>query len=568
MAYVITQNCCNDASCLAACPVGCIHPTPDEPGFATAEMLYIDPDTCIDCGACADWCPVDAIKADSALTANQQPFRQLNADYYHDNPVRPGWRYKTPPAVVTLARGRLRVAIVGAGPAAWYCAKELLAQPDVEVSIFDRLPTPFGLVRHGVAPDHPATKRIVDQFRFDRDQARRLALFLNVEVGTHVTHADLMDHHHAVIYAHGAATDRRLDIAGEDLPGSLPATRLVAWYNGHPDHARLDPDLNGRRAVIIGNGNVALDIARLLTTDPGRLAGTDIADHALNALRHSTIEEVVIVGRRSAADAAFTTPELLALTQLTDVDVVLDTPITAEEANSAVDAAARRKLALLTPLPTAEQDRTPGRKRIVLRFNSTPVEIVGTSTVEGVVLATTETRVDPDGIRRPIVGDHTETLPAGLVIRSIGFKGTPLPDIPFDDATGTVPNQAGRVTESGSQRPLPGVYTAGWIKRGPTGVIGTNRLCAQQTVANLLEDFLADRLVTPRTGGDELARLVRSRQPDTVDSRGWSAIDTAERSAGAATQRPRRKFTDRDALLDAARQRPARRLPLIPARSA
>ena len=399
---------------------------------------------------------------------------------------------------------------------------------------------------------------MIDQFRFDRDQTRRLALFLNVEVGTHLTHAELMDHHHAVIYAHGAATDRRLGIAGEDLPSSLPATRFVAWYNDHPDHARLDPDLHGRRAVIIGNGNVALDIARLLATDPDRLAETDIADHALNALQHSTIEEVVIVGRRSAADAAFTTPELLALTQRTDVDVVLDKPITAEEAAAAVGAAARHKLALLTALPTAEQDPVAGRKRIVLRFNSTPMAIVGSGDVDGIVLAATETRVDPDGIRQPVVGDHTETLPTQLVIRSIGFKGSPLPDIPFDDSNGTVPNQAGRVTESASQQPLPGVYTAGWIKRGPTGVIGTNRLCAQETVANLLDDFLADRLVTPRAGTDQLTRLVRSRQPDTVDSRGWSAIDTAERSAGAATQRPRRKFINRDELLDTARPRPTR----------
>ncbi|MET9213556.1 MULTISPECIES: FAD-dependent oxidoreductase [unclassified Nocardia] len=560
MAYVITQNCCNDASCLAACPIGCIHPTPDEPNFATAEMLYIDPDTCIDCGACADWCPVDAIKSDRALTPNQAPYPAMNAAYYADNPIQPGWRYREPSPLFTIGRAPLRVAIVGAGPAAWYCAKELLAQPGVEVSMFDRLPTPFGLVRHGVAPDHPATKQVVDQFRFDREQSRRFAMFLNVEVGEHVRHADLTDHHHAVIYAYGAATDRRLDIAGEDLPGSIAATRFVAWYNGHPDHADLDPNLTGRRAVIVGNGNVALDMARLLVADPDQLARTDMADHAVAALRRSKVEEVVILGRRGAADAAFTTPELLALTQLTDVDVVVDAPDLTAEIDTATDEPARGKLALLASLPTADTVSEAGRKRIVLRFNTVPVEIVGTDRVEGLVVAATEVEVGADGARKARVGDRTETLATDLVLRSIGFRGTALPDIPFDDATGTVPHQVGRVVDRGS--PVTGVYVSGWIKRGPSGVIGTNRLCAKETVASLLADFLADRLPAPRATGAELARLVRARRPDAVDADGWAAIDRAERSGGAATGRPRRKIADRTALVEAARHRPRRRLAL------
>ncbi|MFE3445317.1 FAD-dependent oxidoreductase [Nocardia sp. NPDC059180] len=562
MAYVITQNCCNDASCLAACPIGCIHPTPDEPNFATAEMLYIDPDTCIDCGACADWCPVDAIKSDRALTPNQSPYPAMNAAYYADNPIQPGWRYKQAPPLLTVGRAPLRVAIVGAGPAAWYCAKELLAQPGVEVSMFDRLPTPFGLVRHGVAPDHPATKQVVDQFRFDRDQSDRFELFLNVEVGTQVTHPELMDHHHAVIYAYGAAADRRLDIAGEDLPGSVAATRFVAWYNGHPDHAELDPNLTGRRVVIVGNGNVALDMARLIVADPDQLAATDMADHALAALRRSDVEEVVILGRRGAADAAFTTPELLALTQLAEVDVVVDAPNLAEEVETASDGAARGKLALLATLPTAAAARQASRKRIVLRFNTVPIEIIGTDRVEGLVVAATEVEVGADGVRQARVSDRTETVATGLVIRSIGFRGTALPGIPFDESTGTVPQQDGRVIDSESRDPLAGVYVSGWIKRGPSGVIGTNRLCAKETVASLLEDFLADRLTAPPAAGVELARLVRARQPDTVDARGWAAIDRAERSGGAATGRPRRKIADRWALVEAARRRPRRRLAL------
>ncbi|MGV9545226.1 FAD-dependent oxidoreductase [Nocardia beijingensis] len=560
MAYVITQNCCNDASCLAACPIGCIHPTPDEPNFATAEMLYIDPDTCIDCGACADWCPVDAIKSDRALTPEQTPYQAMNAAYYADNPIRPGWHYNEGPQLVTVGRAPLRVAIVGAGPAAWYCAKELLAQPGVEVSMFDRVPTPFGLIRHGVAPDHPATKRVVDQFRFDRDQTARFQLLLNVDVGRHVTHAELMDHHHAVIYAYGAATDRRLDIAGEDLPGSVAATRFVAWYNGHPDHTGLEPDLTDPRVVIVGNGNVALDMARLLVTDPDQLARTDMADHALVALRGSNVEEVVILGRRGAADAAFTTPELLALTQLADVDVVVDAPGLAEQLAAASDATTRAKLTLLAGLPTADSVCEPDRKRIVLRFNVVPVEFVGTERVDGVVVATTEVDVDADGVRRARVSDRTETVRAGLVIRSIGFRGTALPGIPFDEATGTVPNREGRVVEGGT--PLPGVYTSGWIKRGPSGVIGTNRLCAKETVASLLEDFLADRLASPQAGRAALTRLVRARRPETVDARGWAAIDRAERAGGAETGRPRRKFGDRAAMVEAARPRPVRRLAL------
>lgn len=558
MAYVITQNCCNDASCLAACPIGCIHPTPDEPNFATAEMLYIDPDTCIDCGACADWCPVDAIASDRALTPNQVPYTAMNAAYYADNPIVPGWRYREAPPLLTIGQAPLRVAIVGAGPAAWYCAKELLAQPGVEVSMFDRLPTPFGLVRHGVAPDHPATKRVVDQFRFDRDQTDRLALFLNVEVGNHVTHRELMDHHHAVIYAYGAATDRRLDIAGEDLPGSVAATRFVAWYNGHPDHAELEPNLTGRRVVIVGNGNVALDMARLIVADPAQLAGTDMADHAVTALCGSDIEEVVILGRRGAADAAFTTPELLALTHLADVDVVIDAPNLAEEVETASDGAARGKLALLATLPAADTARVAGRKRIVLRFNTVPVEIVGSDRVEGVVVAATEVEIDADGVRQARVSSRVESLATGLVIRSIGFRGTALPGIPFDESTGTVPHQVGRVVDRGS--PLRGIYVSGWIKRGPSGVIGTNRLCAKETVAGLLEDFLADRLTAPRAASSELVRLVRARRPDTVDARGWAAIDRAERAGGAATGRPRRKIVDRLALVEAAR--PRRRLAL------
>lgn len=236
MAYVITQTCCNDASCVAVCPVNCIHPSPDEPEFATAEMLHIDPKTCIDCGACADACPVEAILPDDKLDPSQKRFAEINAAWYEDHPAPEGWQPLVPAPAPPRDRGTLRVAIVGAGPAACYAAQELLERSDVEVEMFDRLPTPFGLVRAGVAPDHPGTKAVTESFEwsFRREE---FALHLATEIGRDISHAELLEHHHAVIYATGASSDRRLGITGEDLPGSHAATEFVAWYNGHPDYA-------------------------------------------------------------------------------------------------------------------------------------------------------------------------------------------------------------------------------------------------------------------------------------------------------------------------------------------
>ena len=567
MTYVITQNCCNDASCLAACPVGCIHPTPDEPDFATTEMLYVDPATCIDCGACADWCPVDAIKPHTELTLEQQPYLEMSADYYRQRPTGARWQYVPLEPLITIGRSPLKVAIVGAGPAAWYCAQELLEQPGVEVSMFDRLPAPFGLVRYGVAPDHPATKKVVEQFRFDRDQQARFQMFLNVEVGEHVSHNEIASHHHAVIYAYGASADRRLHIAGEDLPGSIPATRLVAWYNGHPDHADLEPPLDTRRAVIVGNGNVALDIARILVADPDELAHTDIADPALDILRRSDIDEVVILGRRSAADAAFTTPELLALTQLAEVDVMIDVPDLRAQLTVDHDTTVRRKIELLSRLATADDHGESGRKRIVLRFNTAPVEIIGRDRVEGVVAAPTTIVEDEPGNRRAVIGTGYETIETGLVIRSVGFHGTAIPGVPFDTDTGTVPNVGGRVLANDAG-PMAGVYTSGWIKRGPSGVIGTNRLCAKETVSAIFEDFINGRLAEPAAASLPMTKLIHQQRPEAIDRRAWERIDTAEIQAGKRESRPRRKLVTTAQLLSAAKRPPIRqRLPLLSRRS-
>jgi len=328
MPPVITQSCCSDGSCVYACPVNCIHPSPDEPGFATAEMLYIDPAACVDCGACVSACPVGAIAADTRLEPRQLPFVALNAAFYPeraaDEKVPPTSKLAPvieAPFVQPRAGGPLSVAIVGSGPAAMYAADELLTQHGVRVNVFERLPTPYGLVRAGVAPDHQSTKRVTKLF--DKIARRRgFRFYLNVEVGSDLTHAELLAHHHAVLYAVGAPNDRRLDIDGMGLPGTGTATEMVAWINGHPEFTDLPVDLSHERVVIVGNGNVALDVARILTTDPDALACTDISDHALSALRDSKVTEVVIAARRRPADSAFTLPELIGLTST--CEVVLD----------------------------------------------------------------------------------------------------------------------------------------------------------------------------------------------------------------------------------------------------
>ena len=321
MPHVITQSCCSDGSCVYACPVNCIHPSPDEPGFATAEMLHVDPVACVDCGACVAACPVGAIAPDTKLTAEQLPFVALNASFY---PKRPAGEKLPPtsklapvidaPMIRQRRTGPLRVAVVGSGPAAMYAADELLTQKGVRVNVFERLPTPYGLVRAGVAPDHQTTKRVVTRL-FDRIARHRgFALYLNVTVGEHVSHDELLQHHHAVIYAVGASSDRRLGIDGFGMTGTATATELVAWINAQPDYRDLAVPLDHERVVIFGNGNVALDVARILTTDPKRLAHSDISRHALAALRGSKVREVVVVARRRPAQSAFTLPEMIGLT--------------------------------------------------------------------------------------------------------------------------------------------------------------------------------------------------------------------------------------------------------------
>ncbi|MBF6421637.1 FAD-dependent oxidoreductase [Nocardia farcinica] len=555
MAYVITQRCCNDASCVSECPVDCIRPTPDQPEFATTEMLYIDPDTCIDCGACVDACPVEAIFSEDDLTASLARFRDVNAAYFQRHPLEPNFDPIVAPVRPPKELGTLRVAIVGAGPAACYAAEELLRRCDVEVEMFDRLPTPWGLVRAGVAPDHPGTKTVSRMFEsaFRRDT---LQYYLNVEVGTHISHEELLAHHHAVIYAVGAASDRRMNIPGEDLPGSHSATEFVAWYNGHPDFADRTFDLSGERAVIVGNGNVALDVARVLTVDPDELAKTDIADHALAALRASNIREVVVLGRRGPLQAAYTTPEFMALAHLKGVDVVVeDAELVLDPVSQALlddpDAEPSLRLKYTLAQEYAATTPDPANKRIVFRYLASPTGLTGSDRVEGIEFVRNEL-VEEGGQLVARATGETDRLDASLVLRSIGYKGEPVGELPFDEQRGVVPNAAGRVLGADGE-PLTGVYVSGWIKRGPRGVIGSNRTDSQETVEQLIADFMAGKLAAPGADRAALQTLVAERQADLVDRQGWKSIDEAEKTAGKSAGRPRVKFTTREDLLKAAR---------------
>ena len=537
MPHVITQSCCSDGSCVFACPVNCIHPSPDEPGFATAEMLYIDPAACVDCGACVSACPVGAISTDTRLEPEQLPFVALNAAYYPeraaDEKVPPTSKLAPvidAPLVHPRAGGPLTVAVVGSGPAAMYAADELLSQRGVRVNVFEKLPTPYGLVRAGVAPDHQSTKRVTKLF----DKVTQLpgfTFYLNVEVGSDLTHAELLAHHHAVLYAVGAPNDRRLDIEGMGLPGTGTATEIVAWINGHPEYTDLPVDLGHERVVVIGNGNVAFDVARILTADPDALARTDISDHALAALRESKVAEVVIAARRGPADSAFTLPELIGLTS--KCEVVLDAAdheLVIRDLAVVSDPLTRNKLEILSKLGDASTPAT--HPRIRLAYELTPNRILGEQRAAGIEFTLTGT-------------DRVRTLDAGLVLTSIGYRGKPIRDLPFDEVAAVVPNDGGRVVDPESGAPVRGSYVAGWIKRGPTGFIGTNKSCAAQTVHNLVADYNDGLLADPGTGRAKSAaldKLVRSRRPDVVDAAGWQAIDAAEMARGGQ-DRPRDKFT-------------------------
>src|SRR3954471_21358097 len=435
-----------------------------------------------------------------------------------------------------------RVAVVGAGPAGFYACEDLL-KAGFEVDLYDVLPTPFGLVRAGVAPDHPKLKTVTR--RYEKTAAMEgFRFFGGVELGSDVMRSDLFERYHAVIYAVGTSDDNRLGIAGEERAGSHSATEFVAWYNGHPDYADREFDLSVGAAVVIGNGNVAIDVARMLVLDPDEIKITDTADHAITGLAAAQVEHVIMLGRRGPVQAAFTNPELLELGELKCSDVIVDPAEMELDEHSARwleehgDKTARRNVEILRDY--SQRPPTGKSHRIELRFLRSPLEIIGDDE-EGPVtgIRVVKNRINEE--LRAVATDEEEIIECGLVMRSIGYRGRPLPDVPFDERRGLIRNDGGRVTDDEGQ-PIPGEYVVGWIKRGPSGVIGTNKKDASDTIARLLEDAEAGKLNDPPApDGDAIEAWLRSQVPGLVTWNGWQAIDRHETQRGEPHGRPRVK---------------------------
>lgn len=448
------------------------------------------------------------------------------------------------------------VAVVGAGPSGFFAAASLLrfadesvatGGPDVRIDMLEMLPTPWGLVRSGVAPDHPKIKSI--SRTFEKTAAdERYRFFGNVAVGRDVSADELAERYDAVIYAVGAQSDRPMGIPGEALPGSVAAVDFVGWYNAHPHFAEMAPDVSTGRAVVIGNGNVAIDVARILVTDPDVLAKTDIADHALESLHARGVSEVVIAGRRGPLQGAFTTLELRELGELDGVDVVVDPADLAHISDADAEAAGKTAAANIKVLrgyaeQTAAGEQTAER-RIVFRFLASPIELTGTERVEAIVLGHNELFTDEHG--RMVARDtgERETLPAQLVVRAVGYRGVAIPGLPFDETAGTIPHSEGRIAGRDHD------YVVGWIKRGPSGVIGTNKKDSQDTVDTLVADLTAaPPREVPGDHAEQVAAWLEERQPRVVTDAHWQVIDAHERSAGEPHGRPRVKVADVEALL-------------------
>ena len=446
------------------------------------------------------------------------------------------------------------VAIVGSGPSGFFAAAALLKAADSDdltrsvcVDMLEMLPTPWGLVRSGVAPDHPKIKSISAQF--DKVSADpRFRFFGNVVVGEHVQPAELAERYDAVIYANGAQSDRPLGIPGEDLPGSVAAVDFVGWYNAHPHYGEMAPDVSSGRAVVVGNGNVAIDVARILVSDPDLLAETDIADHALDSLHARGVEEVLVIGRRGPLQAPFTTLELRELGDLEalgDVDVVIDPADFADITDEDLEAAGktvRNNIKVLRGY--GERELKGAKRRIVFRFRTSPIEIKGDGKVESIVLGRNELVRGEDGRVSARDTGEREDVPAQLVVRAVGYRGVPMPGLPFDDRSGTIPHTDGRIEGSTNE------YVVGWIKRGPTGVIGSNKSDSADTVATLLTDLQA---AEPTDRGEDHAANVeqwlRGRQPKVVTNDHWRLIDEHERTTGQGSGRPRIKLTSLEELL-------------------
>jgi ferredoxin--NADP+ reductase len=450
----------------------------------------------------------------------------------------------------------LRVAIVGAGPSGFYAAEHILKGEDVhaQVDLFDRLPTPFGLVRGGVAPDHPKIKSVIRVY--EKTAAREgFRFFGNVKVGHDVEVTDLERLYHAIVFTVGCETDRRLGIPGEDLPGSHAATSFVGWYNAHPDYAKEEFDLSCERAVVIGNGNVAMDVARMLALTDRELRQTDTADHAIEVLDRKKIREIVVLGRRGPAQAAFTNPEIKELGEMEGADVVVDpAEVELDAASQAyleseeADKTTRVNVEILTEF--AGREPSGKDKRIVLRFLASPVEIQGDGRVEKIVIGRNELVEEGGTLRARDTGEREE-LECGLVLRSVGYTGIPIEGVPFDERRGLILNEGGRVLDSHDSGHKVGHYTAGWIKRGPSGVIGTNKKDALETVTHLLADVASQTLLDPESPDPGAVEdLLAERGVRYVSFEDWQAIDQAEVGRGEPHGRPRVKFVRVEEMLE------------------
>ncbi len=450
----------------------------------------------------------------------------------------------------------LSVAIIGAGPAGFYAAGALVSQKEfpVSVDIFDRLPAPYGLVRYGVAPDHEKIRNVIRIYQ--KTAANEAVRFFgNVEYGTDITHRDLLASYDRVIYTTGAPSDRNLGIPGEDLEGSRSATEFVAWYNGHPDYVDLNPNLDIDSVIVVGVGNVAIDVARILARSIDELSKTDIADHALDSLSNSKVKDIYVIGRRGPAQAKFTNPEIREFGKLEIADAVVRAaeleldPASAEVCEN--DRTARVNLVILNEL--AEAGITGKEKRVHFRFLVSPVEIYGEGgRVEAVKLERNRLEATDSGYLNSVGTGEFETIEAGMILRSVGYRGVPLPDVPFESRRATIPNEAGRIKDPDSGSFVPREYVAGWAKRGPTGVIGTNKADAVETVKSLFDDVRREGFgLSDRPCHDDIMGLLRNRDIRFVSYDDWRRIEALEQERGEAQGRPRVKFVSVDDMLAA-----------------
>lgn len=446
-----------------------------------------------------------------------------------------------------------RVAIVGSGPAGFFAADHLLKNKElnIEIDMYDKLPTPFGLVRSGVAPDHQKIKTVTKVY--DKIAANPKFRFYGlIEYGKHITLDDLKQHYHQVLFATGAQTDRRMNIPGEDLNRSHTATEFVAWYNSHPDFADLEFDLSGEKIAIIGMGNVAVDVARILCRSEEELSKTDIAGYAFKKLVNSNVKEVFMIGRRGPAQAAFTNPELKELGNLDIADCIilkeesqLD-DLTTQYLSDNPERSIERKVEMISEYSNHTKTK---EKSLTIRFLLSPTEIIPdeVGNVKAIKLVKNTLLKSDDGSLRPKATEENEILEVDMVFRSIGYQGIPLPEIPFKESWGIIPNKNGRITDISEENTLTGLYCTGWIKRGPTGVIGTNKTDSAETVALMIEDINNNNTFQPEnTESEKIEALIKERNPEYIDYEDWLKIDSEEIARGEKVGRPRVKFTKID----------------------